>query len=126
MLIVAVGSAGADLPADLIARSGNTPHSKFNTTPGVEYRVCAMALWTYSLGYLVVDDTGRPHWKLAELFRVTDGRLPSNWEFCVVKNREPVLALWGYPSLIRDSSHYEDLIERKRHALETFAQEAMP
>ncbi|NUK00166.1 hypothetical protein [Streptomyces lunaelactis] len=85
-----------------------------------------MALWTYGLGVLIVDDTGKPNWKLIDLFSVVDRRLPNTWEFEVIKDRAPVLAIWGYPTLVRDPNHHDDLIERKSSALEVFLREAQP
>lgn len=123
MRLVCKGTQGSDLPADVLERSGNTPWSQFNVTIGREYVAYAMALWTYGLGVLLVDDTSKPNWKLMELFDVVDGGLPSHWEFCLLKGCEPVLALWGYPSLIRDPNHHDDLINREWPALETFFRE---
>ena len=124
MKLLCVGSRGSDLPADVLAKSGNTPLSKFNVTVGQEYVVRAMALWTYGIGVLIVDDTGRPNWKLIDLFNVVDPRLPEGWEFATVKDRGPVIALWGYPTLIRDPQHHDDLINRKISAREAFLRES--
>src|SRR6185437_9734537 len=106
------GNSGAALPASVLEASGNTSSSRFNVTVGEHYDARAMALWTYGLGVLIIDDTGRPNWKPLDLFVVLDGGLPDNWEFAVVSQREPVLALWGYPSLIHDPRHHDDLIDR--------------
>jgi hypothetical protein len=122
--LVCTGSTGADLPADVLERSGNTTSSRFNVTVGAEYIARAMALWSYGIGILVVDDTGRPGWKLLNLFAISDGRLPDNWEFAVVEKREPVLAFWGYPALINDIDHHDNLIDRKKSALEAFLRES--
>jgi hypothetical protein len=83
-----------------------------------------MALWTYGLGVLIIDDTGRPNWKLIDLFVVVDGQLPGNWEFAAVTQREPVLALWGYPALVRDPDHHDNLVERKLSAMDAFLRES--
>ncbi|HEU5474694.1 MAG TPA: hypothetical protein VFV67_28940 [Actinophytocola sp.] len=123
MRLVCVGSVGSDLPPDVLEKSGNTPASRFNVTVGQEYVARAMAAWTYGLGVLVVDDTGKPNWKPMDLFEVSDGRISPGWEFSTVKDRDPVLALWGYPTLIRDPRHHDDLIERKLPAYRIFLQE---
>lgn len=122
--LLCTGSSGADLPADVLERSGNTALSMFDVTVGDEYAVRAMALWTYGIGALIVDDTGRPNWKPISLFEVVDGQLPTNWEFAVVVQREPVLALWGYRTLVRDPDHHDNLIERKLLALDAFLRES--
>ena len=70
MRLICIGSRGSDVPRDVLEKSGNTPLSRSNVTVGVEYIVRAMALWTYGIGVLVMDDTGRPNWKPIELFRV--------------------------------------------------------
>jgi hypothetical protein len=118
--LVCTGGTGADLPEDVLESSGNTRFSRFNVTVGEEYNVWAMALWTYGVGVLIVDDTGRPNWKLIDLFTVVDGQLPTNWKFAVTKGQEPVLALWGYPTLVGDPDHHRMLIERKISALNAF------
>ncbi|GIE87948.1 hypothetical protein [Actinoplanes regularis] len=124
MKLVSVGSQGRDLPPDVLAASGNTPFSRFNITVGNEYRAHAMELSTYGLNVLVVVDTGWSYWVPISLFRVVDGALPAHWEFAVVENGGPVLALWGYPSLIHDPDHHDDLIEREPAAVEVFRREA--
>lgn len=124
MRLVCTGSAGADLPADVLEGSGNTPFSKFNVTVDDEYDVWAMALWTYGIGVLIVDDTGRPNWKPIGLFVVSDGQISTNWEFAILRHREPVLALWGYPTLVRDPNHHDNLIERNLSALDAFLRES--
>jgi hypothetical protein len=123
--LLCVGSYGRDLPGDVLVASGNTPASRFDIGIGEEYEAYAMALWTYGLGVLIVNDTGRPFWMPISLFRVVDGVLPDYWEFIVLENRNPVLALWGYTSLIRDPKHHDDLIERDQAALEVFRREAV-
>jgi hypothetical protein len=120
--VVCVGSRGSDLPAEVLEKSGNTPLSKFNVTVGQEYAARAMALWTYGMGVLIVDDTGRPNWKLLDLFNVVDPRLPEGWEFAK-RDSDPVIALWGYPTLIRDPDHHDNLINRKISALDAFLRE---
>lgn len=120
MRLACVGNVGSDLPPDALKRSGNTPESRFNVTIGREYTVHAMVQWPWSLGVLIVDDTGKPNWKSIWLFQVVDGRLPEGWEFAPVADHPHVLALWGYPSLIRDPDHHDDLINRKVSALEVF------
>lgn len=118
------GNSGAALPASALGASGNTSNSRFNITVGEQYDARAMALWTYGLGVLIVDDTGRPNWKPLDLFVVFDGGLPDNWEFTIVSQREPVLALWGYPALIHDPRHHDDLIDRKISAFRRFLDES--
>lgn len=124
MRLVCIGSTGADLSASVLERSGNTLFSRFNVTVDDKYDVWALAQWTYGIGVLIVDDTGRPNWKLIDLFLVIDGKLPTNWEFAVVRQREPVLALWGYPTLIRDPDHHDNLIARRLSALDAFLVES--
>lgn len=99
-----MGSTGHDLPVNWMEEAGNGTGDGFNVSAGREYYVYAMSLRSYGLGFLVVDDTGRPGWMPMELFEVVDGRIPSHWEFAPVERPSPVLALWGYPTVIRDAS----------------------
>lgn len=125
MKLLCVGDRGSDLSREVLEKSGNTPESRFNLTKNRQYRAHAMALWTYGLGVLIVDDTGNPNWKLIELFDVIDGRLDPRWVFTPGRDRDPlVLGLWGYPALINDPDHYVALIERKRSAYDAFMNES--
>jgi hypothetical protein len=109
-------------PADVLEKSGNTPPSKFTVTAGQEYAVRAMALWTYGMGVLIVDDTGRPNWKAARSVQCRRPA-PSGGLGIRQERRRPVIALWGYPTLIRDPDHHDNLINRKISALEAFLRE---
>jgi hypothetical protein len=121
--LTCIGSGGADLPTEFLDRSGNTAESRFDVTVGDVYTARAIAVWTYGVGVLIVDDTGRPNWKPIGLFVVSDGRVQPDWELAIV-SRDPLVALLGYQSLIHDPAHHDDLIERKVAALDTFLRES--
>jgi hypothetical protein len=74
---------------------------------------------------LTISDTSNPNWYPLPLFDVTDGRLPSDWGFVVRGEdvRSPVLALWGYSTLVNDPDHHDALIDRRMSALRKFLQE---
>ena len=83
-----------------------------------------MAQWVSGFGLLVIDDNEDPRWKEIELFDLADRRIPVGWEFVKIDEEfSQVLALWGYPSLIRDPSHYDDLAEGKSWAMTEFLNE---
>jgi hypothetical protein len=62
------------------------------------------------LKVLVIEDNGLPRWKAIELFELVDQRIPEGWEFGKIDTEvRDILALWGYPELIRNPSHFDDL-----------------
>ncbi|MCF2530796.1 hypothetical protein [Yinghuangia soli] len=124
MKVLCVGTTGADAPAEFLRLSGNRPEARFNITLGREYYVHAMALWASGLGVLVIDDTGKPNWKPLGIFEVVDPRLPANWGFAELDPTAYVRALWGYPTLVRDIGHHDQLINRSRSAFAVMKQES--
>ena len=124
MIATCIGNYGRHLPATVLSSSGNTERSNFHLTIGRQYTVYAMALWKSGLGYLVVDDNEDPRWREVELFDLIDSRIPVGWEFVQVDEElSQVLALWGYPILIRDPNYYDDLAEGKPQAMAEFLKE---
>jgi hypothetical protein len=116
-------NSGQTLPANYLGL-GYTSHSNFNISIGEEYNVFGMALWQGVILLLLADDYHLPNWVPAQLFSVTDSRLPADWLFLQSdKEGEMLQALWGYERLITDASHYAGLIERESEALQFFYQE---
>jgi hypothetical protein len=122
MKLSSIGNRGSDLFPFTLRNSGNAPEAKFNVTIGREYTAHALAWWQHGVGALIVDDTGRPNWKPIDLFEVVDATIPNHWEFRHGSGGV-VLALIGYPALIHDPNHHDDLIERKKSAYEVFLSE---
>lgn len=113
---------GDPIPNEVIAL-GNTPSTRFEVVQGRDYFVFAISLWRGVIHYLVVNDqTGRPDWFPAFLFKIVDHCLPSGWSFVLRGSSTfPVDAIWGYPEIAQeDGRHYIDLIEREPAALQTF------
>lgn len=124
MIATCIGNYGKHLPPAVLSKSGNTERSNFHLTIGRQYTVYAMAQWVSGFGLLVIDDNEDPRWKEIELFDLADRRIPVGWEFVKIDEEfSQVLALWGYPSLIRDPSHYDDLAEGKSCAMTEFLNE---
>jgi hypothetical protein len=122
VIIEAVGNRGRHLPRGVLEVSGNLPESIFHLSIGARYVVHAMALWESGMGVLVLDDAIRPHWYFLDLFTVIDPSLPPNWMFGRRESGSagPMRCLWGYEALVLDTEHHDDLLERKRSALEIF------
>lgn len=113
---------GDSIPDEVIAL-GNTQSTRFDVAYGRDYVVFAISVWKGVIHYLVVNDqTDRPDWFPAHLFRVADPQLPPNWSFAIVKHPGlEGLGIWGYSKLSReDGQHYIDLIERAPDALQIF------
>jgi hypothetical protein len=125
MRVICKGNRGSDLAEDVLSRSGNTIETIFHVTLGCEYPVYGMALWAAGLAILTIDDTEKTHWHPLALFDLVEHGLPREWHFGVVDGEgvRPVRALWGYPTLIHDANHHDDLIDRKIPALRMFLRE---
>lgn len=121
MKVLCVGSRGSDLPQETLRGSGNRPEAMFPVVVGTEYMVRAMGLWTTHLSVMVVGRHGWPIWLPVELFVVVDHEVPA-WEFAV--GVSGFRALWGYPTLVRDPKHNEDLSDRRKGAREAFMRES--
>lgn len=126
MRVLCIGSRGSDLSEEVIRNTGNTPNTIFPVIVGVEYTVRGILLGTNGrLNVMVLGGHGWPTWFPIELFVVVDGELPSGWEFTEIDSGGgSVRALWGYPTLIRDTRHLDDLSDRKKPAREAFLRES--
>lgn len=115
--------ASDPLPGSLLAL-GNTSRTVFNICYGHQYSIYGMSLWKNVLHYLILsDETQRPDWFPANLFKVIDGRLPSDWHYAFWGDgsEDTIQAVWGYAELAQDAgAHYSALIEREPYALQVF------
>lgn len=91
--------------------------AKVALTVGSQYQVCAMSLYCGSIMVLLYDDTRSPSWFPIGLFDVIDNGLPADWGFASYPASPALQALWGYPEMIDDDSHYDAILERDETAL---------
>ena len=87
------------------------------------YHVYAISLWRSSLNYLILPQDARvPNWYPAELFAVTEETLDPDSHFMCFGKEDPrgLIAVWGYPEMVKDPDHYVNLIERDPTALQIF------
>lgn len=130
MRMECLGNRGTDLPVQDIDHYG-TEHTRFDVTVGREYTVYALTMAGPRLDVLIADDTGRPGWYPAPLFRVTDPALPAHWEFAYppaagrpgAGGPAADTARWGYPEVVRSERHGAGLVERDPDALLVFYRE---
>ena len=95
---------------------------------GMTYKVYGQCLAGNCLLYLIdaIDREGLSHptWYPAGLFAAVDGAMPSSWEFSYSREKEAspwgVVAVWGYPELVRSQEHFSRLQERKEDAMMVF------
>jgi hypothetical protein len=93
--------------------------AKVDLTVGSQYRVCALSLYFGSIMILLHDDTRLPGWYPVGLFDVIDHGLPADWGFASYPASTALQALWGYPEMVEDDSHYDAILERDETALAT-------
>jgi hypothetical protein len=102
---------------------GFTPRSELHLVENHNYDIYGISIWRNVTGYLMIP-TGEPNpdWMPAELFHVTDPRLPRNWFYFYSKtqNSHGVTHLMSYKEMVTDENHYIDLIEREPDALKVF------
>jgi len=123
MFIISKANSGKALPPKYISL-GYTEESDFYITIGKEYVVFAIAFWQASVLFLIRDDYESPSWHPAELFEISQAKLPNNWLFSTsVAKEHGVHALCGYERLITDKDHYEALLERDPEAIRVFNEE---
>ncbi|WP_156754921.1 hypothetical protein [Actinokineospora pegani] len=125
MLVRCRFNTGADLPPHEYGLF-YSPQTKFTRLDvGREYRVHAVLVYQRGILVLVPDRDGRPGAWMVELFEVVDGSLPSHWEFATRDDGEyGYQAVFGYPHLVADKNHMNDLVEMEPAALRLFAEEA--
>ena len=125
MRVECVSNRAADLPSRLLARGGYGGHrdTVFDLDIGGTFVVYSMYL--DDDGFLMYDLGKASEPWCADLFRVTDGRLPRHWvlgqetfagsELVERSNRW----IWGVPDLL-DSDFYLRLIEGDWQAVATY------
>ncbi|WP_017594097.1 hypothetical protein [Nocardiopsis potens] len=130
MRMECLGNRGTDLPVQDVDHYG-TEHTRFDVTVGREYTVYALTMAGPRLDVLIADDTGKPGWYPAPLFRVTDPALPAHWEFAYPPTSGQTdaetltgdTARWGYPEAVRSERHGIGLVERDPDDLLVFYRE---
>jgi hypothetical protein len=101
---------------------GYTEESVLHLTVGKEYVALAISLWRSCLQVLVSDDNELPNWYPVECFDLLDGRMPGSWLFRCYDGTD-LEALWGYPTLVLEDDHYDQLLSRNESAMRIFSDE---
>jgi len=108
MKVTCTGNSGESLPARYWGH-GYSRATRFEFVIGTEYMVYAICLYQGSLMYLLVGDGRRPAWYPAELFQVTNGDLPSTWQYAFLGFESQLNAIWGYDELVNVPEYFDDL-----------------
>ncbi|MDQ2630630.1 MAG: hypothetical protein M3Y75_06605 [Actinomycetota bacterium] len=96
---------------------------------GGEYHVYGLAWFSSSLSVLIYSDAHAPDWMPVGLFELDDAQpMPSYWEFAVRDRLAAsggdsfgkLVAIWGYPELVRNPEHNDGLVERETKHLKIF------
>ena len=123
MRAICTANHGSALPREHLGRSGNTPFSEFDLEIGHEYVVYGIIVSKGLLSYLVIG-TGRfAQWYPAELFRVSQSKLPDNWHFVYFRKDLGLLvdAIWGYEELTKPD-HFDGLSDMQPSAINVFVE----
>ena len=108
MKVICTGNSGESLPARYWGHS-YTQATRFDLVVGPEYVVYAICLFRDSLSYLLVGEGRRPAWYPAELFQVTNGEMPSMWQYAFLGFESQLNAIWGYDELVNVPEYFDDL-----------------
>ena len=125
MIVRCLFNEGSSLPESCLdPAAGITSGVVFPLTVGSFYVVHAITVFRGHTWYYVLDDNELPYpvWKLAELFDVSDGSLPSWWVTAYVRVG---LGVEGYPVLsfpewALDRFFYERLVDGDPTACSVF------
>ena len=116
-------SRNIDIPNNIMNNNGFI-ETVYDLSVGMEYRIFGQSMFKEKLSYLIDPrDDSTPSWYPAELFYIIDSTVPLHWEFQFFPeaSRDSLGAIWGYPELVHEESHYDDLYERVPEALLIFA-----
>ena len=123
MRVICVANHGSALPAKHFEKSGNTPVSEFDLEIGEEYVVYGIIVSRGLLSYLVICRAGYAQWYTADLFKVSQSKLPDNWHFVHFQEEQGFLveAIWGYEELLTPQ-HFDALSEMEPEAIDVFVE----
>jgi hypothetical protein len=106
-----------------IAQAGGYPaHTQFHLTIGDFYNVYGVNMWRNTINYLTINSANTlPIWSPAELFQLTDYRVPPNWYFKYLITDPLILnGIWGYQELAMDPKHHDGIIAEDKNAVRLF------
>lgn len=87
------------------------------------FTVYSISIWRGVLHYLLVrTHEDKPEWYPADLFSIEVPTFSTKLHYMYFgpQDKRGVSALWGYKEMALDYSHYADLIEREKDAIEVF------
>jgi hypothetical protein len=101
---------------------GYTPSTDFDLEIGKDYIAYGISLWNGLLVYLVVGEGLHPHWYPAELFTVSENKLPDDWFFAYFAEKDgaEINAIWGYNELVNNEVHFDGVSNLDQDAIEVF------
>lgn len=122
MRVICIANHGSALSPKHFEQTGNTPFSEFDLDIGQEYVVYGIIVSTGLLSYLLIGTSGSAQWYPAELFKVSQSKLPDNWHFVHLQEHGFLVdAIWGYQELLK-SDHFDALSEMEPAALNVFVE----
>lgn len=106
---------------------GSFPQTVYDLRIEQEYEVYAICLVHRILQFLIdTSEVGKPHWYPSGLFEDIAADLPESWSFGSFPSRAArgVIAIWGYPTLVRNADHFDGLADLDTNHCITFVREA--
>jgi len=115
-----INNSGEKL-SKLVVDGGYPTHTQFHLNIGEEYVIYGVNVWRSVINYMPLNAAGSlPIWSPAELFQLTDKRVPPNWYFTFLISDPLILnAVWGYQELVT-AEHHDGLLGGKKEAIALF------
>ncbi|PIT39266.1 hypothetical protein [Snodgrassella alvi] len=129
MLVECIFNSGKDLPIDsrCLNETDETDYSFLKI--GAKYIVYGLMFYSCRIDYLICSGKGKPIWIPANLCKIIDSKLSSNWSVCITHLNEDYKVLYdsfniqsiiSYPELVTSISHYLGIIERESDDMKRF------
>ncbi|SET32120.1 hypothetical protein, partial [Thorsellia anophelis] len=96
MLVECIFNKAEDFGVEYLSDSETGKSVYFDYEIGTEYKVYGLKFRSYRVDYLVCNKYGDPNWIPANLFKIKDSRIPSNWATCVTYLSEEFKPLYDY------------------------------
>jgi hypothetical protein len=102
--------------------AGNVVQTQFHLKIGDVYTIYGVNVWRNVINYLTMNAANSlPIWSPAELFQLTDYRVPPNWYFKYLITDPLILnGIWGYQELAMDPKHHDGIIGEDKEAIKLF------
>jgi len=109
MNVQVAAKTATDWLTDNLRRSGFSESSQLDVTVMEIYEVHAIALWSESVYYQIIGESGILAWIPSSVFRVLDHSIPSDWLINQIDDEVPLIL--GPKFMVLSKEAYSDMVE---------------